>query len=456
MTAGPAFMRLRLTTAPLTDDAATPEVDERATGSGGSGEIEDYALVINTLSSIAGTVYSDADNNGAQAGPTETGLAGVTVTLTGTNELGAAVNLAAITDASGTYSFSGLRPSNGSGYTLTETQPAGLLDGKNTAGTSGGATVNNPASDVISAIHLVPSTSATGYLFGELAPASVGGTVYHDQNANGAADAAEPGLAGVTVTLTGTDDLGNAVNTAVATNGTGAYVFNNLRPGTYTLTETQPAGYLDGKETAGSLGGTVNNTAVSQTISTFTVVAGDTGTGYLFADVQASSAAGTVYRDLDNDGVIEAGETGVSGTTITLSGTNDFGRAVSVTATTTAAGAYSFAGLRPGTYAITETQPAGLLDGKETLGTVNGSPAGASGSDTFTGVVLQSAGTAANYNFGELPASSVAGRVFDDRNNDGIVNAGENGIGSVSIQLTGTDDLGNAVSLSTTTAADGT
>ena len=35
-------------------------------------------------------------------------------------------------------------------YTITETQPAGFLDGKNTFGTSGGATINNPASDVIS------------------------------------------------------------------------------------------------------------------------------------------------------------------------------------------------------------------------------------------------------------------------------------------------------------------
>ena len=46
------------------------------------------------------------------------------------------------------------------------------------------------------------------------------------------------------------------------------------------------------------------------------------------------------------------------------------------------------------------------------FGTVNGSANGTAGNDTFTTVTLQSAGTGANYNFGELPGSSVAGRVF--------------------------------------------
>ena len=48
--------------------------------------------------------------------------------------------------------------------------------------------------------------------------------------------------------------------TATTTNASGAYSFGNLRPGTYTLTETQPAGLLDGKDTAGSLGGVATTT----------------------------------------------------------------------------------------------------------------------------------------------------------------------------------------------------
>jgi len=60
-------------------------------------------------------------------------------------------------------------------------------------------------------------------------------------------DGGETGIANVTLTLTGTDDLGNAVNTTTTTAANGSYTFGTLRPGTYTINETQPAGFLDGR-----------------------------------------------------------------------------------------------------------------------------------------------------------------------------------------------------------------
>ena len=59
------------------------------------------------------------------------------------------------------------------------------------------------------------------------------------------------------VTLSGTDDLGNVVDVTVQTDVNGDYVFTDLRPSDangYTITETQPAGFLDGVDTVGSLG----------------------------------------------------------------------------------------------------------------------------------------------------------------------------------------------------------
>jgi hypothetical protein len=52
--------------------------------------------------------------------------------------------------------------------------------------------------------------------------------------------------------------------------------------------------------------------------------------------------------------------------------------------------------------------------------------------------------------------ASLSGRVFVDYNNDGLMNNADYGIGGVTIQLIGVDDLGRTVSLTTTTAADGT
>jgi N-acetylneuraminic acid mutarotase len=89
-----------------------------------------------------------------------------------------------------------------------------------------------------------------------VAPASLSGTVFADFNNDGQVDFGEQGIGGVSVTLTGTDDLGHGVNLSQATDGDGAYVFLNLRPGAYYLTATsQPSGYTPGTASVGSAGG---------------------------------------------------------------------------------------------------------------------------------------------------------------------------------------------------------
>ena len=54
------------------------------------------------------------------------------------------------------------------------------------------------------------------------------------------------------VHLSGIDDRANDVDLNTTTDSKGAYTFAELRPGSYTLTHDQPAGYLAGKVTAGS------------------------------------------------------------------------------------------------------------------------------------------------------------------------------------------------------------
>jgi hypothetical protein len=86
-------------------------------------------------------------------------------------------------------------------------------------------------------------------------PASLSGLVFEDFNDDGQVDFGETGIAGVTMTLTGTDDLGHAVRQSQQTDSNGLYFFGNLRPGSYYLSETQPASYLQGDDTAGTAGG---------------------------------------------------------------------------------------------------------------------------------------------------------------------------------------------------------
>ena len=103
-----------------------------------------------TPSSVSGYVYVDANNNGLRE-VGERGLAGVSVSITGTSIIGA-VSQTIETGTDGSYSFTGLAPlAAGSSYIVMETQPMEnfdgdgipLLDGKDTIGSQGGTVAND-------------------------------------------------------------------------------------------------------------------------------------------------------------------------------------------------------------------------------------------------------------------------------------------------------------------------
>ena len=136
------------------------------------------------------------------------------------------------------------------GYGVNEAQPAGYLDGLDAAGTAGG-TAHNPG-DLIDGISLAGGQSGLNYNFGELLPASISGYVYVDANNNGKFDSGETPIGNVVVTLL--DANGNATGKTAVTDNSGYYRFDNLAPGIYGVNETQPAGYLDGLDAAGTDG----------------------------------------------------------------------------------------------------------------------------------------------------------------------------------------------------------
>ncbi len=337
---------------------------------------------------LSGFVYHDANNDGIK-GATEAGIGGATVTLTGINDLGSAVNTSVTTAADGSYNFVNLRPGT---YSLSETQPAGYLDGKDSIGSLGG----NAANDLFSSIVLSAGVSGVNYNYGEVKAASLSGFVYFDANGDGMKGGTELAIAGATVKLTGTNDLGVAVNTSMITAADGSYSFGNLRPGNYTLTEVQPAGYLDGKDSIGSQGGTAGN----DVFSNIALGSGVDGVNNNFGEVKAASLSGFVYLDSNNDGVKALGETAIAGAKVTLTGTDDLGATVNTSLTTASDGSYGFTNLRPGTYTLTESQPTGYLDGKDTVGT----PGGTTGNDVFSNIVLSAGVSGTNNNFGELLA----------------------------------------------------
>src|SRR5205807_545144 len=81
--------------------------------------------------------------------------------LTGTDGLGAAVRRVTQSVPNGVYSFTGLRPSNSAGYTITATQPTGLLEGIDAVGKVNGVGSGNSAvQDVFSGVNLSAAGAA--------------------------------------------------------------------------------------------------------------------------------------------------------------------------------------------------------------------------------------------------------------------------------------------------------
>jgi hypothetical protein len=367
--------------------------------------------------SIAGAVFSDTNNDGIKQA-NEPGIGGVKLTLTGTDDLGAAVNIEATTAPDGSYVVNSPRPSNAAGFTLTQTQPANYTQGTNRVG-NGGGTLNG---DAVGGIVLLPGQNVVGYTFGEIAsPASVRGFVYTDANGNADKDTGEAGIAGVVVRLTGTNDAGAAVDLTATTNAAGEYVFNNLRPSNaagYTITETQPPGIPQGQNKVGSLGGTQGN----DTFTGVPVGPGAAGVNYLFGEgaaVQPSSLSGFVFIDLNNDGIKQDNEQGIQGVFITLTGTNDLGVPEVRGVATRADGSYTLSQLRPANaagYKLEQSQPANVIDGIDTAGSAGGTVNNPK--NTITGIKLPGSTAAAGYNFAEqpLPAQPPAPPVVNDGN----------------------------------------
>lgn len=237
----------------------------------------------------------------------------------------------------------------------------------------------------------------------------------------------ETGISGVTVEVW---NQGMTVCYGFATTiDDGTYlVDSDLKEGTYKIVEVldeSTLDLLDGKETAGTLGGVVNNVEDSNEI--FNILIGVPGTmedgaGYLFAEIQPSEISGMVWLDFNNDGEVnfreKVPETDVL---IKLDGQDDRNVEVHKEFLVTEDehgdrdGTYMFHNLRPGDYTITEDQPADLVDGKDALGTVNGLTIGDADpddprlsryNDLFSVVVLPRPDSVGeNYNFGERPPS---------------------------------------------------
>jgi uncharacterized repeat protein (TIGR01451 family) len=302
----------------------------------------DFGFVGNTVTTytIKDRIWVDTDGDGVfDAG--ENGIAGVTIDL-----LDASLNVLGTTTtaADGTLTFSGLA-GGGADYTIKVTDTNSKLAnyfGTTSAAISGTKQIINVFGNVD-----YSATPSFGYNISR----SIGGTIFNDLGGtNGVQDSGEPGIAGVVVSLykdINGDGIingpGDALLGSITTDAAGQYLFSGLVDRTYIVSVPIPAGYsfiangAVNPDTDGTAAGIQNKAAMAGGVNVL-----DKNFGFRAAT--ARTVSGTIWYDLDADGLKDFGEQLLAGVTLEVR-RNCPAPCTLVATVTTVAGAYSVAGL---------------------------------------------------------------------------------------------------------------
>ena len=398
---------------------------------------EDFGYNPIGFGSIGDTVWKDTNSSGYQD-PGEVGLAGISVTLyadtnaNGVYDAGVDAFIATTnTITSGYYLFSNLPADN---YvvvvnTADADLPTDTVSGKK----------YTPSTGSVKAVTLSAGQTYLDADFGFMPPSAIGDTVYWDANSNGQQDWTESGISGVVVSLTNSSTAaiggvtyapGQYVLTTTTTI-TGFYLFSGLEPTTYTVQAMVGTGALPVNavqtgdpdltmscQTAGSLAYYCDNATTQQLRGGLSFLNADFG--YRTAGVIGDF----VFRDLDGDGLQDAGEPGIGGVVVTAT----LG-ATSITTTTDLDGYYYFSNLGDGTWTVLFATPANLAATTSSSAAVvagNGSVGTAATVVIASGAVSSINSTACtscslyiDAGFRLTGAYSVSGHVFYDSANDG-------------------------------------
>ena len=434
---------------------------------------------------IGGFIWDDDNQNGVQD-PGETAISGVNVILYDNAGMPLAMTS---TDANGNYYFNDDTPDLGTLQKNTNYFVAIGSDGQFDAGTgllqgSFSLTVANMGmapntdfndSDATIAGGSVAGGALTGFPYYEITTGGNGfvdhsndvgfsrltgisGYVWEDTDQDGIQDDDENGIEGVTVTLYDSND--NEV-ASVTTNSGGTYTITNIDAGNYYIVfdeTTNTVGITNYQGTQQGAGDGTNDSDPDPNSGQTPNFNFDPNDGIL-TDLDAgfftmmSNIEGFVWEDTDQDGIQDDGEDGIEGVTVTLYDSDD-NEVASVT--TDMNGNYVFVDVPSGNYYIIfdeTTNTEGISDYQGTLqntgdGTNDSDPDPNSGQTTTFNFDTNS-GNLDDIDAGFfIPTNNIEGFVWQDEDEDGIQDDGEEGIEGVTVTLYDSDD--NEIASATT------
>ena len=374
---------------------------------------------------IKGTIYRDADRSETLEDG-EKLYQGVTVDL-----LDASGNVVATTttDAHGAYAFTNLEEGTYKVRVRKEGPIADLVQTEDPDGTK-----DNTSGDITLELNDPIKENVN---FGYISDNSISGTIYRDDNRSNSHNGGEAGYPAQTVQLL---DKDGQVIATTTTDANGNYSFDNLPDGTYSVKVVKDGALTDLEQTEDP-DGTKDSASEPIVLNEDNPTKKNVNFGY----VPDYFIKGTIYRDGNRSGALDAGEKLYEGVTVNLV---DADGTVVATTTTDADGSYSFDKLPAGTYSVTVVQD-GPIAGLEQTGDPDATKDNASESITLN----NDNPSTTDVNFGYIADNSLSGTVYRDDSRNGDQDGTEPGYSGVTVQLL--DASGNVVA-TTTTDANGT
>ena len=374
-------------------------------------------------------VWLDVNQNGIQDSG-ENGFANVTVKLYNSSNTLVATTT---TDANGAYGFATLAPGT---YSVIFAAPSGYSISPKLQGSDAAKDSDpDPSTGQTANITLTAGQNNTAVDAGMyVTPATLGDKVWLDANKNGIQDAGENGLANVTVKLYNNSSV--LVGTTT-TDANGAYGFSNIAPGTYSVTFTAPSGYTISPKLQGSdaTKDSDPDPSTGQTASV-TLTAGQNNTTIdagLY--VTPATLGDKVWLDANKNGIQDGGESGFTNITVKL---YDNTNTLAGTTTTDANGIYGFSNLTPGNYSVLFVSPQDYSISSKLQGsdiTKDSDPDAITGKTASITLTAGQNNTSVDAGMYSNPTASIGDKVWLDANQNGIQDAGENGIANVTVKL---------------------
>ncbi len=261
----------------------------------------------------------------------------------------------------------------------------------------------------------------TQVMVGAIVYGSISGVVYYDDNFTGSNENGDRDARNVTVILL--NARGEAIKSA-KTNRSGAFTFNDLTPGTYSISVTPPSGYAFTTTGEGSVVSNDNGLGVSGEIE---VALGQDVTDVNAGMIRPSRVTGRVFTDSNDNGLYDAGEKGLQGAVVTLMSEAGEEAVAQIGADDT----FSFHPVLPGRYYLRYQLPEDAVYARLT----NGGNA-ISGDGTGEWFVVGAGDEQAAPLCGGLYLGTISGYAFNDSDGSGDQGADESRFAGVKVTLT--------------------